>query len=609
MLDSAVEVVQTRPDDLAAEVFGAWLTAFGAALEAGDAGAIAECFIEDAHWKDILTFGWEFRIHSGIRAIEDGFERALALTPARGVRLARDRIAPRMVKRSANKVVEAFFDFDTEAGRAGAFVRVLLDEDNPRASRAWLLLTTLQELRGHEERIGDRRPTGVEYSRNFAGDNWLDQRVKAQAYDVREPEVLIVGGGQAGLILAARLRQMGVDALIVERNARVGDNWRNRYHSLTLHNEVWANSMPYMPFPPTWPTFLPKDKLAGWLEGYAEFMELNVWTATEFVSGSYDEATGVWSARVRRADGSERTLRVPHLVLASGSVSGVPRVPALPGLATFAGEVIHSSAFTSGIPYEGKRAIVFGTGNSGHDVAQDLYSNGAAEVTIVQRSPTCVVSLVPSGTLVYALYAEGPVEDMDLITAAVPYPVLKDAYQFLTRKTCELDRELLEGLHAAGFETDFEPDGTGFHMRYLRTGGGYYINVGCSDLIAERKIRLAQARDIVTLEPGGVQLADGGLIGADLIVLATGYENQQEAVRRMLGDDAADRLGPVWGFDEHHFMRNMWRRTPQPGFWIMGGALNECRLYSKFLALQISADLAGILPPEPDNSSFSALRA
>ena len=196
--------------------------------------------------------------------------------------------------------------------------------------------------------------------------------------------------------------------MIVEKTPRVGDNWRNRYHSLTLHNEVWANSLPYMPFPPTWPTFMPKDKLAGWLEAYAEFMELNVWTGTEFLSGSYDEASAMWTARVRRADGEVRTLRVPHVVLATGGASDVPRIPELPGLGEFAGPVIHSSRFSSGLEYAGKRALVIGTGNSGHDVAQELYSNGAERVTIVQRSPTCVVSLVPSGTLVYSVYSEGP---------------------------------------------------------------------------------------------------------------------------------------------------------------------------------------------------------
>jgi cation diffusion facilitator CzcD-associated flavoprotein CzcO len=277
----------------------------------------------------------------------------------------------------------------------------------------------------------------------------------------------------------------------------------------------------------------------------------------------------------------------------------VPNRPALPGLDDFGGEVLHSSRFGSGVRYRGRRAIVVGTGNSGHDVAQELQSNGAAQVTMVQRNPTCVVSLVPSGTLVYSLYSEGPPnEDIDLITAAIPYPVLRDTYQWITKTTCRLDNELLDKLNAAGFETDFEPDATGFHMKYLRRGGGYYINVGCSDLIADGAISVVQARDIDRFTEGGLRLGDGRTVEADLVVLATGYQNQQEAIRRLLGDEVADKVGPVWGFDEDGFMRNMWKRTAQDHFWIMGGALNESRLYSRALALQIKAELEGLLPAQ-----------
>jgi cation diffusion facilitator CzcD-associated flavoprotein CzcO len=594
----------SAPATVAAEIFDKWLERFSVDVDSGVPERVAAHFRDDGYLRDILALTWDYRTFAGPAEIADGIGSVPAGMWPRDLRCPPERMAPRLLRRSGRTILEAYFDFDTAVGRGSAFVRLQVDlpiDDVVDAggvdARVWMMLTTLQEIRGFEERIGDRRPDGTEFSYKFGGDNWLDtRRVRARFAD-RDPEVLVVGAGQAGLALGARLGQIGVDALLVEANERVGDNWRTRYESLALHNETWSNHLPYLPFPDTWPTFLPKDKLAGWLEAYAEFMELNVWTSTRLVGADYDPGAKTWHARLRTADGSERTITVPHLVMATGSVAGAPVRPKLPGLADFAGEVMHSSEFVSGRAYAGKRAIVVGTGNSGHDVAQDLHGNGAA-VTIVQRGSTCVVSLVPSGTMVYALYQEGPADDIDLITAAIPYPVIRNSYQWLTKKTCELDQELLDGLRAVGFEVDMGEDDTGFHMKYLRTGGGYYINVGCSELLASGQIGLLHARDLDAFVPTGARKTDGGVIPADLIVLATGFETQIATIRRLLGEDVADKIGGLWGFDDQGFMRNMWKRTPQEHLWIMGGGLAECRLYSRFLALQIKAELAALLPAD-----------
>ncbi|MEO3858758.1 NAD(P)/FAD-dependent oxidoreductase [Acrocarpospora sp. B8E8] len=587
------------------EIFLAWLSRFGDALESHSVNEVVDLFDAEGYWKDILAFTWSYRTFGGKEAIAEAVKATVAEARPSRVRAAEGRTPPRLVRRSTRSVIEAYFDFDTAIGRGTGFVRLLYDPDDPREPRAWILLTTLQELTGFEERIGARRPMGLRYSRNFSGENWLDERRKSRELAGGTADVLVVGAGQAGLTLGARLVQLGVRTLLVEKNERVGDNWRNRYHSLTLHNEVWANSLPYLPFPETWPAFVPKDKLAGWLEGYTEFMELDVWTSTEFLDARYDPAARTWTARLRRGDGAVREVRATHLVLATGGTSSVPRRPALPGLADFAGTVLHSSEFRSGVAYAGRKALVIGTGNSGHDVAQDLHANGA-QVTIMQRSPTCVVSLVPSGTLVYAVYSEGPpADDVDLVTAAIPFPVLRNTYQWLTKKTCELDRELLDGLRRVGFRLDFGPDDTGFHMLFLRRGGGYYINVGCSELIAAGEIGFVHADDYDRFAGPGLLMKDGELRPFDLVVLATGYENQQDGIRRMLGDEVADKVGPVWGFDQNYIMRNMWQRTAQENFWIMGGSLLDCRMYSRFLALQIKADLAGISRAEADLPSTS----
>jgi cation diffusion facilitator CzcD-associated flavoprotein CzcO len=580
------------------EIFASWLSRFGSALERQAVDELIGAFDDDGYWKDILAFTWGYRTFGRKPDIARALRATIAETKPTRIRPAVGRVAPRQARRSARSVIEGYFDFDTAIGSGTGFVRLLLDPDHPSEPRIWILLTTLQELRGFSERVGDLRPTGEQYSFSFAGDNWTDERRAAQEFADGRADALVVGAGQAGLSLGARLGQLGVKTLVVEKNDRVGDNWRNRYHSLTLHNEVDANDLPYLPFPATWPAFVPKDKLAGWLEAYAEFMELNVWTKTEFLDAAYDVAAQEWTARLRRGDGTIRTVRATHLVLASGGTSAIPNRPSLTGLDSFTGTVLHSSEFAGGADYAGRKALVVGTGTSGHDVAQELHCSGA-QVTMMQRSPTCVVSLVPSGVMVYAVYKEGPSpDDIDLVTAAIPFPVLQNAYQWLTRKTCETDRELLDGLASQGFRLDFGPDRTGFHMMFLRRGGGYYINVGCSELIASGDIKLVHAEESETFTPSGLRLKDGVTRDFDLVVLATGYQDQQEGIRQALGDEIADRVGRVWGFDENYIMRNMWQRTAQQNLWLTGGSLLDCRLYSRFLALLIKAELEGIARPE-----------
>ncbi len=453
------------------------------------------------------------------------------------------------------------------------------------------MLTTLQELRGHEEAFTRRAPE--DSTRDFGAVNWLDRRNSARSYSDRDPTVIVVGGGHAGLSIAARLQQLGVDTLIVDRHERIGDNWRKRYHSLTLHNEVHVNHLPYMPFPPSFPVYIPKDKLANWFESYVDAMELNFWTGTELASGNYDDGKKLWSATLKRADGSTRVMHPRHLIFATG-VSSIPVTPDLPGLAGFAGPKVHSGAFKDAERWRGKKALVLGTGTSGHDVAQELHAHGA-DVTMIQRSNTYVVSLQEAQS-VYAIYSEGiAFDDCDLLAASFPYPVLQRSYQLSTARGLEVDKALIEALDRRGFRQWAGEDETGFQMMYLRRGGGYYFNVGCSDLIISGAIKLLQFSDIEKFVAKGALLRDGRIVPADLLVLATGYKNQQDTVRAYLGDAVADKIGPVWGFDEGGELRNMWRRTAQPGLWFTAGSLAQCRIFSRYLAIQIKALEAGLL--------------
>ena len=279
-------------------------------------------------------------------------------------------------------------------------------------------------------------------------------------------------------------------------------------------------------------------------------------------------------------------MRPRHVVMATG-VSGIPSIPDISSLKDFAGTVLHSTQYQDGEAWKGKRALVIGTGNSGHDIAQDLASSGA-QVTLVQRSPTLVVNIEPSAQLAYALYDEGPpTEDCDLIATSMPFALARKSHIALTAQGKTLDKPLLDGLEAKGFKLDFGDDGSGWQFKYLTRGGGYYFNVGCSDMIAAGQIALKQYDDIAEFTRGGVRLRDGEAIAADLVVLATGYKGQEHLVRKLFGDAIAERVGPIWGFDDQQELRNMYVRTPQPGLWFIAGSLAQCRIYSRYLALQI----------------------
>lgn len=584
-----------RIDD-AANAAARWLTAFDDALQRRDSLAAAELFLPDGHWRDILAFTWDIETMDGVAQIRAALSETVAKTQPEGFRVDPKRTPPRWVTRAGTEAVEALFSFETAVGCGSGVLRLVPDPYAPGRLCAWTLSTALDELTGFEERIDERRPTGPSDLRDFGAENWSDQRRKAAAYADRDPTVIVIGGGQAGLAIAARLSQLNVDTLIVERNARIGDNWRNRYHSLTLHNEVFVNHLPYMPFPPTWPIYIAKDKLANWLEAYVEAMELNCWTDAEFIGGAYDDKAERWTVEFRRSDGSRRTMRPRHVVFAVGA-SPIAHIPQLPGLDAFAGTLMHSESYVTGAPWRGRKALVLGTGTSGHDVAQDLHAAGA-EVTLIQRSPTYVVSL-KEAQKVYAIYSEGiPFEDCDLLATSMPFPVLLRSYQLSTLEMKRHDERLLEQLAAAGFELDFQEGDAGFQMRYLQRGGGYYFNVGCSDLIIKGEVGLMQYDDIECFVADGARLRDGSIAPADLLVLATGYKSQQEVARRLLGDEVADRIGPVWGFDPRGELRNMWKRTAQKGLWFTAGSLAQCRIYSKYLALQIKACEEGLMPLE-----------
>jgi putative flavoprotein involved in K+ transport len=594
------------PDEVTA-IATEWLDALGRFLEAGGPDAAAEAFVADAWWRDLLALTWDLRTFHGIEAISDRISDLVAGVGIGGLTLAPGR-APKISFPSEESAwIELIFDFETPVSLCRGVGRLVPDEGARCGWKAWNVLTTLHELRGHEMVRGTRRPIAEPRRGRREGESWAAARSRIEEFADAEPEVLVVGSGQGGLAVAASLELLDVPTLVIEKNARVGDNWRNRYRSLVLHDPVWADHLPYLPFPDSWPIYTPKDKLGDWLEGYASAMELNVWTGAELAESAYDAAAGRWRVDVVRADGSKQTVRPAHVVLATGAL-GEPRMPEFPGADEFRGELMHSRGYRGGERWDGRRAIVVGACNSGHDIAQDLQREGA-EVTLVQRSSTYIMSQANGIPVLFGgLYSEdGPdLEEADLMNSSFPFPLVVEFAKAQTSAIAELDRDLLDGLARVGFKTDMGDDGGGLMSRALRRGGGYYIDVGCSRLIADGKIAVRQGMEIESFTANGLRFADGSEVEADLVVMATGFSNMRDTARRLFGDELGDRVKPVWDLDDEGELNTLWRDSGHPGFWFMGGPLVMARIYSRYLALQIKAREIGLTGPVPASTKEEA---
>src|SRR5829696_4614252 len=574
-----------------------WLSSFDQALTAGDPAAAAELFLEDSYWRDLVAFTWNLKTVEGRDGVEDMLSETLARTKPRDWHTSEPPT-------EEEGVTTAWIEFETETGRGNGLLRL-------KDGKAWTLLTALYELKGHEEPKGPGRRKGVEHGATRERETWLEAR-RREAEELgheTQPEVVIVGGGQGGIALGARLRQLGVPTIIVERNERPGDSWRKRYKTLCLHDPVWYDHLPYIKFPDNWPVFSPKDKIADWLEMYTRIMELNYWSSTEAKRATYDDRAGEWRVVVER-DGAEHTLRPKHLVLATG-MSGKPNVPDVPGMDVFRGDQHHSSEHPGPDGYRGKRAVVIGSNNSAHDICAALWEHDV-DVTMVQRSSTHIVR---SDTLMDIglgdLYSERAVaagittDKADMIFASLPYRIMHEFQIPLCDQMRERDAEFYDRLEAAGFQLDFGDDDSGLFMKYLRRGSGYYIDVGACQLVADGRIKLVSGTVDHLTEVAGV-MADGTELPADLVVYATGYGSMNGWAADLISQEVADQVGKVWGLGSdtpkdpapwEGEQRNMWKPTQLPALWFHGGNLHQSRHYSLYLALQLKARQVGIPTP------------
>lgn len=213
---------------------------FNKALSSGDTRAILDLFLDDCYIRDHLALSWDFRTLKGKKKISEflGSEtkglKSLSINRETAFR------APHYgaLDGGESNGIEFFVDIETELATGVGLVRLV--EESANSWKIFSLFMTIRELKGHEAALRHGRPQGVDHGEQEKRKNWVERREEDYNYENgKEPVVMVVGAGQSGLTAAARLKVLGVDTLVVDRNPRIGDNWRNRYKSLVLHDPVW----------------------------------------------------------------------------------------------------------------------------------------------------------------------------------------------------------------------------------------------------------------------------------------------------------------------------------------------------------------------------------
>ena len=226
-LDRLKAAIPANPD--AKLIASQWFQSFASKLSAGDVRSVIATLLEDALWRDMLALTWDFLTFEGKDVIGSALHDVLPGLKLSGLRLNEESVVfsqpfPDLAW------IQGMFDFETAAGIGSGIFRIVPTETSEW--KGYNIYTNLEELKGFPERTGVHRDFVPNHGM------WPEKRKKEMEFKDKEPTVVVIGGGHGGLDVAARLKLLGVSVLVLEKNERVGDQWRNRYEALCLHDPV-----------------------------------------------------------------------------------------------------------------------------------------------------------------------------------------------------------------------------------------------------------------------------------------------------------------------------------------------------------------------------------
>ncbi|KAG2072258.1 putative dimethylaniline monooxygenase (N-oxide-forming) [Suillus decipiens] len=558
-----------------------WLSAFICDLSSPSL-TLKRSFTNDSYWRDLLAFTPDFRTLHTLPKIQQFFSVPVAVARPSQFRLLpcvrHRRISP------TKTFIQGIVQFHTVIAQCTGVFTLTQSEDS--SWKAWSFVTTMDQLCGVVDRFRVHTPLCR----------------PAEWNTTMEYTAVVVGAGQCGLSVAARLENLGISTLVLEKSTAIGNNWRSRYESLETNTPRAYNHLPFVTFPEGCGKYIPCRDVADYLENYQKTLGLHVLTSACISAASYDASSSTWKLSISLLEQVSIVVTARHLIGATGvgTTGGtLPFMPSIPGKNSFLGSMIHSSEYKSSSCIGARKVVVVGAGCSAHDIAQDMANHGSQTV-LVQRSPTAVVSRQTIDRLLTGYVGQNvpPTEIADRFYTALPLSTLRNSKHDTMEIHAHIDQDLRENLARRGYLLP-NPEDNFLHRLSVRRGG-FYIDRGCAKLITSGKITVKSGHEISHFFPSGLVFDDGSRVMADLVIFATGYSKTtiKEVAENLFGPQVADAVHDLGGWDSDCELAGVWRPTGHDGLWFAEGDLFAARFYSRFLALQIMAREMGLLSPD-----------
>lgn len=504
-------------------------------------------FTSDAIWRDLLALTHTFRCFYSRDLVCSTLQNLVA--DKKITQFERTSSAPRF---SGFNWIDVDFTFSTQhqdlAGPAAGTVSCLQCPDG--VWRIWMLRTWLECFDGHGHPDQAKTPPPP-----------INEAI---GQSTESPlGAIIIGGGQAGLSTAGRLQAVGVSYIVFEKTEHVGDVWRSRYDTLKIHTPKEYGPLPLgSRFPAEDLVMMPAKRMGDGHEAWAQAHHINVRTGTEVTSAAYDDASRLWMVTTSGPEGKQ-TFIAKNLVLAIGPGLAQPVSPSWASsdrirASGFKGEIFHASKWKSAEPWAGKRGIVIGSANTGHDVAEDM-ANAGMNPTMIQRGPTFIL---PVEWLHAGFAADYNIDKLtaqaDRETATYPNKITREITNTIVHGLVKAHAERFDAVERAGFQVDRYGDLYGYLFERF---GGHYVDHGGSVRIANGEIKV-ESRPVKGLYEDGLEFEDGSRLPADLIVTATGFNHDfRPEAARIIGQRSADQMDDYGGLDVEGEMRGFARSS------------------------------------------------